>query len=100
MNDLRKLLQEKHSYYNKKNIHLEKELASLPIGTVSKRKIGHQYYYYLSYRNGKIVENKYIAKTEPTKLIKQIDKRRRLTKELREVKLALKMLRSVRPKIL
>ena len=100
MEDLKKLLQEKHSYYNKEKKRIEKELSPLPKGTVSKRKISHQYYYYLSFRDGKKVDNKYIGKEEPTKLIKQIEKRRHLEKELREVKKALKMLRSVRPKII
>ena len=99
MEDLKKLLKDRHSYYNKRKIRIEKDLSPLPKGTVSKRKISHQYYYYLSFRNGKNVDNKYIGKEEPKQLIKQINKRRLLEKELREAKKALKMLRSVRPKI-
>ncbi len=95
----KKLLQEKHTFYNKAKIRLEKELSKLPKGTITKRKISNQYYYYLAYRRDGKVHQDYIGKTEPVKLSKQFNKRRRLEKELREVKKALKMLRSVRPKI-
>ncbi len=93
MEDLKNLLKEKHSYYNKKKIRLEKKLVSLLKGTITKRKIGHQYYYYLSYRKDKKVRHKYLGKKEPVELIKQFNKRRQLEKELREVKKTLNLLR-------
>ena len=99
MEDLKKLLKEKHSHYNKEKIRLEKKLTPLSKGSITKRKIYNQYYYYLSYRDGKKMCHDYIGKQEPKKLFRQIEKRRQLEKELREVKKALKMLRTVRPKI-
>lgn len=99
MDDLKQLLQEKHSLYNKEKIKIEKELSKLPKGSITKRKIYHQYYYYLSFRKDGKVRHEYIGKTEPVKLAKQIDRRRQLEKELKKVKEALRMLRSVRPKI-
>jgi len=99
MEELKKLLQEKHSYYNKEKIRLEKLLPALPKGSITKRKIYHQYYFYLSRREDDKITHKYLGKTEPVKLIKQFIKRRQLEKELREIKKALKMLRTVRPKI-
>jgi len=100
MEDLKKLLKKKHSYYNRKKIQIEKILSKLPKGSITKRKISNHCYYYLSYRNGKKMKHDYIGKKEPKKLIKLIIKRRKLQKELIEVKKALKMLRSVRPRII
>ena len=99
MEEFKKLLQERHTFYNKAKIRLEKELSKLPKGTITKRKISNQYYYYLAYRRDGKVHQDYIGKTEPVKLSKQFSRRRQFEKELREVKKALKMLRTVRPKI-
>ena len=39
----------------------EKELQSLPKGSVFKRKIGNQEYYYLNYREGQKVTSKFLG---------------------------------------
>ena len=99
MEKLKRLLKQQHSLYNTAQLKLEKEIAPLIKGTVVKRNIRGNIYYYLCYRQGKSVHNKYLSAVIPTKIVKEIEKRRKLIKELREVKKALKMLRSVRPKI-
>jgi len=99
MENLRKLLKQQHSLYNTSQLKLEKEIATLIKGTVVKRHLNGKIYFYLCYRQGKSVRNKYLSAVRPVKIVKEIEKRRKLIKELREVKKALKMLRSVRPKI-
>jgi len=100
MEKLKKLLKQQHSLYNTAQLKLEKELAPLIKGTVVKRHIRGKIYYYLCYREGRKVCNKYLSTKKPVKIVKEIEKRRKLIKELRDVKIALKMLRSVRPKII
>jgi len=100
MEKLRKLLKQQHSLYNTTQLKLEKEISTLIKGTVVKRTLHGKIYYYLCYRKGKNVHNKYLSAVRPAKIVKEIEKRRKLIRELREVKKALKMLRSVRPKII
>ena len=100
MEKLKKLLRSQHGLYNRKKLEIEKAILKLPKGAVKKVNVRGNIYYYLCYRVGKTVKNDYLGKSKPIKLIKQITKRRKLIIELREVKKALKMIRSVRPKII
>ena len=67
-------------------IDLEREIAALPPGSVSKKTIKDKvYYYHRVNRDGKIKET-YIAFDDVDELKSQIKKRRALEKELRELK--------------
>ena len=100
MEKLKRLLKTQHSLYNTAQLKLEKEILPLIKGTVVKRHLNGKIYYYLCFRKGKHVHNRYLSTVKPMKIVKEIEKRRKLIKELREVKKALKMLRSVRPRII
>lgn len=55
----------KESIRNQKMIsEYEKELESLPKGSIKTKVIGNNCYYYLNYRDGKKVVSKYIGKDE------------------------------------
>lgn len=65
---------------------LEREVAMLPEGSITKKKINEKdYYYHRITRNGKRVEN-YISFEAVSELKSQIDRRKKLEKELKEVK--------------
>lgn len=42
----------------------EKELTTLPKGSIKTKKVGNRIYYYLNYRDGKKVVSKYVGKDE------------------------------------
>ena len=65
---------------------LEREIAMLPEGSITKKKINEkEYYYHRITRDRKRVEN-YISFEEVSELKGQIDRRKKLEKELKEVK--------------
>lgn len=65
---------------------LEKEIAILPAGSITKKKISDkEYYYHRITRNGKRVEN-YLAFEQVPELKSQIALRKSLEKELKELK--------------
>ena len=77
--------------YQKKE--LRAELETLPSrGSVKKKKIGRNYYYYLVYRDGMKIKTDYISKLEPVELKKLIDKRRWILKQLKTIDTALYVL--------
>jgi len=62
---------------------IEREIAMLPEGSVTKKKIKEkEYYYHRITRNGKRVEN-YLSFEEVPELKTQIDKRKKLEKDLK-----------------
>lgn len=68
----------------------EKELLSLPKGSVFKRKIGNKEYLYLNYREGKKVISKFLGKSEEfniNELQIQLDKRKEYKQLLKKLKL-------------
>ena len=99
MEEIKKYLKAKHSEYNNELILLREKLATLPKGAVTKRKIGNQYYFYLSCRKDGKLRHEYLGKDEPVQLLKDVSTRRETEQRLREVKKTLQMLRTVRPKI-
>ena len=65
---------------------LEREIAVLPEGSITKKKINNkEYYYHRITRNKKRVEN-YISYEEASELQTQIAKRKELQKELKDLK--------------
>ena len=62
-------------------IEIEREIAMLPEGSVTKKKIkDKEYYYHRITRNGKRIEN-YITWEKVPELKSQIEKRKKLEKE-------------------
>ena len=72
---------------------LEAGQNRLPKGSIKKRAIGGQKYYYHQFRKGEKVVHKYLGKKNPSPLIKQIDQRKLLHNELKKVKAALKLIK-------
>lgn len=73
--------------------HIEEQISSLPKGSISRKKRSSHLYCYLAYRQGKRVIFKYIGKDnspEIDSIEKDIKKRRKLEKRLREIKADLK----------
>ena len=96
MKVLKGILKESKGHYRKVNAELRKEISKLPKGSVKKRKIGRQFYYYLQYRKGEKVIHKYLGKLRPKELINRINRRNVLKKKLKKVKEALKLLSKVK----
>jgi len=93
---LKGILKESKGYYQKVHAELKKEISKLPKGSVKKRKIGRQFYYYLQYRKEEKVIHKYLGKSKPKELINKIKRRNVLKKELKKVGEALKLLSKVK----
>ena len=70
-----------------KIVELEREIAILPEGSITKKKIKtKEYYYHRITINGKRTEN-YVDFAEVPELKAQIEKRKTLEKQLKELKL-------------
>ena len=72
---------------------IEKQILSLPKGSLSRKKRSNRFFYYLAYRKGDRVIFKYVGKEnspEIKSLEEDIKKRRKLEKRLRELKADLK----------
>ena len=65
---------------------IEREIAVLPAGSVSKKNVhGNIYYYHRITQNGKRIEN-YVKADEVDELRLNIEKRKKLEKELKKLK--------------
>ena len=65
---------------------IEKELAGLPIGYISKKTINGKERFYLQWmENGKL-KSKYIKAAEYDEVLRQVEKRKNLQAELKELK--------------
>ena len=76
----------------------EKEIESLPKGSVFRRKIGNQEYFYLNYRDGSKVISKFLGKTNVfnvEELQSQINKRKEYVQLVKKLKLEQKELQKV-----
>lgn len=93
MADLRNVLSESSRYYLEREKRIVSRLALLPKGTTKEKKIGGKKYYYLSYRLGNKIIDKYLGNAVPEELQNKIAERTKLAKELREVRAALRLLR-------
>ena len=93
MSVLKDILKESKQHYIEAKRKIEKKLSVFPQGSVKGRVISGRKYYYLQYRKGKKVVQKYLGKVKPEKLLKQLKERRLLKVELRKVNEALKMIR-------
>ena len=93
MSVLKDILKESKQHYIEAKNKIEKKLSLLPKGSVKERKISTRKYYYLQYRVGKKIIQKYLGKVKPEKLIQQLRERRLLKAELCKVNEALRVLK-------
>ncbi len=67
----------------------ENEIKSLPKGSIFKRKIGNQEYYYLNYRDGKKVISKFLGKCSEyniNELVELLNKRKEYVSLVKKLK--------------
>ena len=93
MNILKGILSESKGHYLEVKDKIEKKLAKIPKGSVKEREISGRKYYYLQYRVNKKVVHKYLGKSRPEALIRQLKERKSLKKELKKVNEALRILK-------
>lgn len=92
MEILKGILSESRDYYLKIKSQIEARLARLPEGSIKKRIISGQAYYYLQRRINQKVRHKYLGKEKPDNLSVQLKERSRLKSELKKVLESLKIL--------
>jgi len=92
MRVLKGILKDSLAYYERLQRDLERRLARLPKGSVKRRCIRGHWYYYLQRREGGKVVHQYLGRLQPGELLKQIDERHRLKKEMAKVRAALQLL--------
>lgn len=93
---LRDILKESWDYYQDLKKQLEKRLKELPKGSILKRHISHNDYYYLKVREGNDVASRYLGKEAPAGLEKSIKERRLIRRQLKEVQENIHMLSKLR----
>ncbi len=89
---LKGILKESLIYYLDLDKRLKARLKELPRGSILKRRIGRQDYFYLKVRDGVRVQSRYLGKKRPADIDKAIKERRLLKDQLKEVEQNLKML--------
>ena len=92
MSVLKGILRDSLRYYQRLERDLLCRLYRLPEGSVKRRRIKGHAYYYLQQRQGGRVVHRYLGRQEPSDLIKKIQERRLLRKELAKVKAALRLI--------
>ena len=93
MSILKDILKESKQHYLEAKNKIVKKLSLFQKGSVKEREIFGKKYYYLQYRSGKKIIQKYLGKVKPEELITQLKERRLLRAELRKVEEALRVLR-------
>jgi len=89
---LKGILDDSWQHYRNLEKKILARLKKLHKGSIFKRRIGKNLYYYLNLRKGKKVLSKYLGRKEPVELEKEIEERKKLKKQLKEVRENLKML--------
>jgi hypothetical protein len=89
---LKGILKDSLDYYLDLDKRLKARLKELPRGSILKRRIGRQDYFYLKVRDGQRVKSQYLGKKRPAELEKHIEERRLVKKQLGEVSENLRML--------
>ena len=93
MEILKNILSESNGYYLNAKKTIEKQLKVLPKGSIKRRKISGKVYYYLQYRSGTRVIQKYLGRKRPDELINKINERKSLKLELKKVRESLKVIK-------
>lgn len=94
MEDIKNILNESKEFYLEQKNFLIAQISLLPKGTIKKKNVKGNDYYYLQYRKDKKVVQDYIGKTIPKQLKTDLGHRKKLEDELKNVNRALKLLRS------
>jgi len=92
MRVLRAILRDSLVYYERLERDLLRRLGKLPRGSVKRRRLKGQVYYYLQQRRGAKVVHRYLGRSEPKDLMKAVQERRLLKQELAKARAALKLL--------
>ncbi len=92
MDDLKNALKENLEYYKNQEKIIIGILSTLPKGRIKEKKINGDSYYYLQYRKGKKIIDKYVGKNYPKDIAKKIEQRKKLEDQLKEVRKAIKLL--------
>ena len=92
MEILKNILFESNEYYINAKKKIQKRLQILPKGSIKRRTISGKVYYYLQYRSGKKIIQKYIGRKKPDTIIDKINERKSLKKELKKVNESLKVI--------
>ncbi len=96
MKILKNILQESASYYKGIKKEILRRLVALPKGSIKRRWINKQLYYYLQYRKGAKVVHRYLGKNPPSTILKQLKERKQLEKELKKIKPSEKLLTKIK----
>lgn len=89
---LKGILKDSLDYYQDLDRRLRARLKELPRGSILKRRIGRQDYFYLNCRDGRRVVSRYWGRAEPKQIEKEIKERKLIKKQIQEVEESLKML--------
>ena len=92
MEDLKNVLKENLEYYLEQEKIIVGLLSTLPKGSIVKKKINGDFYYYLKYRKGKKIVDEYLGKEFPQELSDKLDERKKLEVELKNIREAIKIL--------
>jgi|GEM_PF-3522327 len=92
------ILKDSWAHYKHLEARIQKRLKSLPAGSVFRRTIGNQKYYYLSIRRNGSSQSKYLGKVRPKGMDEAIRERRLLLKQRNEVRQSLRLLAKTRPR--
>lgn len=95
---LKGILKESWDHYKYLEAKIKNRLGELPNGSVFKRRIGNQNYYYLNVRKGSKVISKYLGKEPPEDIGKSIRERRLLLNQYKDVKQSLRILMKTQKK--
>ena len=93
---LKGVLKESREYYQQIASKIKGLLRRLPKGSIKRRRINRQFYYYLQSRKGPKVVHKYLGKQDPKELQKQLKERHQLENELKKIYESLHLLNRMR----
>jgi hypothetical protein len=96
MDTLEQTLKENIAYYRLQEQQALATLSGLPRGSIKKKTTSGRTYYYRQYRSGGKVIQHYLGRTYPEELASQIESRKAIRAQLREIRRALKLLRETR----
>ena len=92
MKVLKGILKDSLAYYERLERDLIRRLGKLPKGSVKRRAIKGRSYYYLQRREGSKVVHQYLGRKKPEALMKTVQERRQLRRELVKARAALALL--------
>ena len=92
MSAVHDILREEYSRLEKRKDRYSRELESLPKGTISRKRIRNNDYYYLAYRSADKVKFDYLGKKEAPRLREiesQLGRRKEIEGKLKQVNISL-----------